>query len=145
MRQMKRLTQRSILVILLVSNTIHPLFAFSDKTHHESKKSQQISKIFEKIKNLLVDKGLNEDVAIKKTRKLLAAQQKSIKKLEILCANGNFLNEKSKLFDTLATYALHERSLDINSYSSLIGLAQNVLSRPLRKSEKEYLQEVTNV
>ena len=66
MIQVKLFTQKSILVVLLVSNTMNPLLAFTGKAHPVIKRNQQVYSIFEKIKNVLLDKGLDENAAAEK-------------------------------------------------------------------------------
>lgn len=141
MIQIKLFTQKSILVVLLVSNTVNPLLAFTSKEHPVIKKNQQVHSIFDKVKNMLLDRGLNEDAATQKTIQLLHVEKNTLKKLEFIYSNSSFLIEKQKLIETLATYALYEKKLDLNSYSSLLGLAQSILSRPLNKDELKYLQQ----
>jgi len=145
MIQIKLFTQKSILVVLLVSNTVNPLLAFTGKEHPVIKRNQQVHSIFDKVKNVLVDKGLNEDAAIKKTIQLLHVENNRMKKLELLYSSSSFFLEKQKLIDTLAKYALYEKKLDLNSYSSLLGLAQSILSRPLNQNELTYIQQTINV
>ena len=97
MIQVKLFTQKSILVVLLVS-----------------KRNQQVYSIFEKIKNVLLDKGLDENAAAEKTTQLLQIEKNTMQKLEFFYSSSGFFIKKSMLIETLAKYALYEKKLDLN-------------------------------
>ncbi len=136
-------TQRSVLIVLLVSSAINPLLAFPTKSHLLTEKSQEAINVFQKIKDTLIDKGLEDDIALEKTMKLFQAQKNTVERLKSLYESSELVISKEDLVNKLAKYALYEKKLDLNSYSSLIGLVQSVLSHPLNNKELNHLQEVT--
>lgn len=142
MIQIKIFTQQSILVILLVSNTFNPLLAFPTKSHPLAKRNQQVSNIVQKVTNILVQKGLDHDAALEKATTLLQAQDYTLQKLNYLFQNSELTISQDELIEELAKYALYGKKLDLNSYSSLVGLTQSVLSRPLNKIELEHIQYI---
>ncbi|MFT5659678.1 MAG: hypothetical protein ACI9TV_000300 [Sulfurimonas sp.] len=145
MIQIKIFTQQSILVILLVSNAMSPLLALPQKSNQIIKRNQQVSNIFQKITNILVEKGLDHDVALQKTNTLLNINKNTIERLHSLYESSELFIPQEELVEELAKYALYEKKLNLNSYSSLIGLTQSILSRPLNDKELRHIQDIASL
>lgn len=143
--KIKVLTQRSVLVLFLAANAFNPLLALPLKSHPVVKRNQQVSSIFQKINNILQEKGLDSDAALQKVTALLEADAKTLDRLHYLYESPELFISKEQLVEELANYALFEKKLDLNSYDSLIGLAQSVLSRPLVQKEFNYLQQIPSM
>lgn len=140
MTHIRVITQQSILTILLISNSVNPLLALPVKAQITTKENQKIVGLLHEIKNMLIDKGLEEEVALGKTIKLLQTKEHTLEKLKHFSEGSKLSITKVRLIETLAKYALYEKQLDLSSYSSLIGFTQSVLERPLNKDELEYIQ-----
>ena len=145
MIQIRIFTQQSILVILLASNTLSPLLALPLKPHATIKRNLQTSSILQKIKNILVEKGLDNDIALEKTNTLLRVDKSTIAKLQCLYESSKLSISQEALVEELAKYALYGKELDVNSYNSLIGLTQNILSRPLNNTELNHIQDIASI
>lgn len=145
MIQIKIFTQQSILVILLVSNAMSPLLALPQKSNQIIKRNQQVSNISQKVTSILVEKGLDHNIALQKTNTLLNVNKNTIERLHSLYQSSELFISQEELVEELAKYALYEKKLNLNSYSSLIGLTQSILSRPLSDKELHSLQGITSI
>jgi len=134
--------KRSLLVILLVGSTANPLFALPAKNNFVIKRDIKKINISQEIQNLLVDKGLEKDIALHKTDKLFKNSNNIENKLSRIYNSSNLGISKEKLDETLSRYALHEDSLDLNSYSGVLGLVQNV---SLKKLDTIELNEIKKI
>ena len=76
-------TQRSVLIVLLVSNAINPLLALPIKSHSITKRNQESISIFQKIKEILVQKGLDNDIALEKNDEIIPSKTKYNNKITI--------------------------------------------------------------
>ena len=140
------LTKGSMLFVLLVSNSVNPLLALPPKPNPIVKNNREISRVSNEIKSLLFNKGLDKEVAIKKVNKLFEnSKHNSIDKLLHLYNNPELSISKERLNKTLSEYALHEKSLDLNSYSSLIGLVQSTMFQSLNKKQLDYINHIASL
>ena len=139
-------TKRSMLFVLLVSNSVNPLLlALPQKPHPVVKNNRQALRISNEIKNILLNKGLDKEVAVSKVNKLFKNNRGKTNKLLDLCNNPEFSISKKNLNSTLSKYALHEKQLNLNSYSSLIGLVQSTKLQSLNKKQLDYISQITSI
>ena len=136
-------TKNTLLVILLASTTANPLLAFPIKKHSIVKKNQENSNISQKIETILVDKGLDEEVAFHQVSKLFKGNNTD--KLNQILNNSDLSISKEKLNDALVKYALYEKKLDLNSYDSLVGLLQRVSLHPLENKQLTYIKNIASL
>lgn len=138
-------SKRSLFVVLLVSYTVNPLIALPIEVNSKVLKSNQKSSIFSnEVENILIDRGLEVGSAKAKIRKLFQNNKNIDYKLQELCTE-NLSVTKEKLVEKLAMYALQEKKLDLNSYTSLIGLMQSVSLKILDKNELEHIEYVASL
>ena len=135
------ITQQSVLIIFLISNSLNPLLALPTKAPISKKRNQKTVNVFQEIQNILVEKGLDNDAALEKTKKLLYTKQNTIEKLQYLNSGKLHIPQK-ELLETLAKYALYEKELNLNSYGDLLSFYQNILNRSLNHEEKEYIENI---
>ncbi|EDZ62473.1 hypothetical protein SMGD1_2823 [Sulfurimonas gotlandica GD1] len=119
-------SKRSVLLILLTSSAFNPLLALQHEPYSIVKNTLQISNVKIDIRNILIGKGLDKDIAISKTNKLFFNHKHTANTLSDLYNYPEIFISKEKLNDVLATYALYEKHLDLSSYNSLVSLAQTV-------------------
>ena len=134
------LTKRSIFLIFLVSNSINPLLA-SPLVSASSYQRYQRNILHVDIQNELIGRGLQEDVAILKVKKLFSKDMSF--KIAQLYKHPDLNLTKDKVLDALVKYALFDKSFDLNSYDSLLGFVQNI---DISLSEKglNALREIAN-
>lgn len=142
MIHIKVITQHSILVIFLISSAINPLLAVPVKSLNNIKKNRKVVGLFQELKNILMQNGLDEKAALEKTNALLYSQKNTIETLNHFHKDSKLHISKENLLKTLYKYALYEKELKLDSYSSLIGFTQNALARPLKNEELEFLQNI---
>ena len=136
-------TKHTLLVILLASGTFNPLLALPLKKYSIVKKNQQNSNVSQKIQAILVDKGLDEEVALSKVNKLF--KNSNTDKLNHLYSSSNLSVSKENLNDALAKYALYEKNLDFNSYDSLLGLIQSTSLNRLNNKQLQYVKRIASL
>lgn len=136
--------KRSVLFVLLVSSSVSPLLALPSQQSPTLKNKTQISPIFNDIKNVLANKGLDEDAAIKKVDKLFKDKKSISTKLSQLYNNLHISQSKDTIINALAKYALYEKSLDLNSHSSLVGFVQSITLKPLDKNQLAYISSLSS-
>lgn len=142
MIRIRVIVQRSVLVVFLAANSFNPLLALSTKVPTTSKRNQKVVGLFQEIKNILINKGLNEDAAFKKTVKLLQGKDNIVEKIYNFKNASELSISHDRLTETLAKYALHEKDLQLDSYTSFIGFTQSILERPLNHNELKYIQKI---
>ena len=135
-------TKNTLLVILLASTAANPLLALPLKKHTIVKKNQQNSNISQKIQTILINKGLDKEVALSKVNKLLKSCNAD--KLNYLYNSSDLSIPTENLNDALMKYALYEKSLDFNSYDSLIGLIQSASLSRLNNEELKYVRQIAS-
>jgi hypothetical protein len=133
------LFKRSILFVLLISNSANPLLAVEPVTYTLENKKETPS-VSREIKNLLVAKGLSEEQATHKANKFL--NTKNLFKVSHLYSNPNLGLSKEDVYNALTKYALYEKHLNLNSYDSLIGFVQRISLQPLDKQQLKYLSDL---
>jgi hypothetical protein len=139
------LTKRSLVIVFLVSNSFNPLLALPQKTNTTIENEQKSPSIYKDIQNILVNNGLENKTATDKLKKLLNNNQKSTAdKLLHLC-NDSLSVTKEKLTEALSRYALLEKSLDLNSYGSIVGLLQSMSIFSLDKKQLEYVKKIASL
>jgi len=135
-------SKRSVLFILLTGSTFNPLLALPYEPYLTSKSTLQISSVKIEIRNKLIDKGLDKDIAISKTNKLFSNNKHAANSIFDLYNYPEIFISKEKLNDALAKYALYEKHLDLSSYKSLISLAQTVSLQPLTPKHLDTLKHL---
>ena len=138
-------TKRSVLFVLLASSAVNPLLALEPKPYSITKNKQQVSSVEIDIKNILVDKGMQKDVAQSKVKKMFKSSKYKAETISHLYNSPELFASKEKLNDALAKYALYEKSLDFGSYSSLIGLAQSISVEPLGQKQLETIKQIATL
>ena len=136
-------TKRSVLFVLLVSNSFNPLLAFEHKPYSIVKNKQQISSIEIDIKNILINSGLDVDAAQSKTDKLFKNTQYSAETLFRLYNTPELFTSKEMINEALSKYALFEKTLDFSSYSSLVGLVQSISLKPLDEKQLNAIKNIS--
>ncbi|MFT7005491.1 MAG: 5'-3' exonuclease [Sulfurimonas sp.] len=131
--------KRTVLSVLLTTTLINPLYANQSKSNSLIEKKQKISTTQE-IKNILVNKGLCEEVTDLRVSNLFKNNENKIDKLSHLYNNPYLSITKENLYSALSTYALYEKHLDLNSFSSVIGLIQSIKIQALDKEQLEYIK-----
>lgn len=124
-------SKRSVLFILLTGSAFNPLLALPNEPYLITKSTLQISSVEIDIRNILIGKGLDKDIAISKTKKLFSNNKYRANSIFDLYNYPEIFISKEKLNDALAKYALYEKHLDLSSYKSLVSLAQTVSLKSL--------------
>lgn len=136
------LKNRSLFIILLASSTVNPLLALPVKNQSIVKRSVKSSKLSQAVQNTLINKGLEKEVALGKVNKLFSSIENFENKLTYIYASGEFSISKEKLHNTLMSYALYEKNLDLNSYSGVLGFIQ---SASLQKLDSKQLNSIKKI
>lgn len=136
-------TKRSVLFVLLVGNAFNPLLALEPKSHSIVKNKIQVSSIEIDIKNILINKGLDVEAAKSKVNKLFKNTDYRVDTLFHLYNTPELLTSKEILHDALAKYALYEKTLDISSYGSLVGLIQSTSLKPLDTIQLDAIRHIS--
>jgi hypothetical protein len=139
------LTKRSLVIVFLVSNSCNPLLALPQNTNTTIENEQQSPSIYKDIQKILVSKGLENKTATDKLKKLLNNNQKSTADKLLLLCNDNLSVTKESLTEALSKYALFEKSLDLNSYGSIVGLLQSMSIFSLDKKQLEYVKKIASL
>lgn len=134
--------KRSLFIILLASSTVNPLLALPAKNPSVIKRDIKSSKFSQNIQNLLVNKGLEKEIALKKTNKLFTSSENFENRLQHIYNSFKLSISKEKLNDALVKYALYEKSLDLNSYSGVLGFLQNI---SLQKLDDQQLSNIKKI
>lgn len=138
------LTKRSFLIIFLFSNTISLLSAAPYPYDRFSYNRQTITDLHVDIKEKLISKGLQDDIAVKKIDKLFTCNKNAAYKLSRLSADSTLMLSKEKMVETLATYALFENSLNLSSYESVIGFVQRI-NPDLNKAQLSAIKRIASI
>ena len=141
MIKIRILTQQSVLVVFLLANAVNPLLALPNKVQTNVKRKQRTLDLHKELKNLLINKGLEGQVADAKSKKLL----KNVENLSLLSKlyeSSEFQLSKENILETLCKYALYEKTLELNSYSAHLGFLQHLLGRPLNNRELKELEQI---
>lgn len=136
-------SKRSVLLILLTSSAFNPLLALPNQPYSIVKSTLQISSIEIDIGNILISKGLDKDIAVIKTNKLFFNNKYTANSISDLYNYPEIFISKEKLNDELAKYALYEKHLDLNSYNSMVSLAQAVSLQSLSTKHLSTLKHLT--
>ena len=136
------LKKRSLFIILLASSTANPLLALPVKNHPIVKRNIKSSKQSQKIQDMLVNKGLEKEAALRKTNRLFNSSKDFENKLAKIYNSPVLSVSKEKISKALLQYALHEKSLDLESYSGVLGFIQNASMRKLNKQELNAVKEI---
>ena len=139
------LTKHSVFFVFLISNTVNPLLASAAQPISIVKNRQQRSSLYQDIINLLIQRGLDENVAVKKVKNLFKDSKTTSDNLSHLYNYPELFISKEKIDETLANYALHEKSFSASSYTSLIGLSQNILLQPLSNEQLDTVKHITSL
>ncbi len=126
MEKISILTKRSVFLIFLASSAANPLFASTVYIYSASERQQEISITHKDIQDLLISKGLEKSVAVKKSHTLFKNSQNINLKLSHLCKNPDLGLQRGKIIKAFAQYALFNKECDLNSYDSLVGLVQSI-------------------
>lgn len=126
MAKISILTKRSVFLIFLVSSAANPLFASTIYIYSASERYQEAPITHNDIQNVLISKGLENSVAIKKSQTVLKSSQNSYSKLTHLSHNPKLGLSKKKIIEAFAKYALFDKECDLNSYDSLVGFVQSI-------------------
>lgn len=137
------LKKRSLFIILLASSTANPLLALPAKNHSIVKRNIKCSKLSQKIQDILVNKGLEKEAALRKTTKLFNSTKDFENKLQNIYNSPNLPISKEKINDALVQYALNEKNLDLGSYSGVLGLVQNASMKRLNTQELNDIKKIT--
>ncbi|WP_373035469.1 hypothetical protein [Sulfurimonas sp.] len=135
-------SKRSVLLILLTSSAFNPLLALHHEPYSIVKNALQISNVKIDIRNILMGKGLDKDIAISKTNKLFSNNKHTANTLSDLYNYPEIFISKEKLNDALAKYALYEKHLDLSSYNSIVSLAQAVSLQSLSSKHLNTLKHL---
>ncbi|WP_294966763.1 hypothetical protein [Sulfurimonas sp.] len=127
-------SKRSVLLILLTSSAFNPLLALPNQPYSIVKSTLQISSI---------DKGLDKDIAVSKANKLFFNNKYTANSISDLYNYPEIFVSKEKLNDELAKCALYEKHLDLNSYNSMVSLAQAVSLQSLSTKHLNTLKHLT--
>ena len=138
------LTKRSVFVVFFISTAINPLMAKMVTPTVIVKKQQKNSRIQQDVSNVLVQKGLEEKVAVSKVKKLFQACEDKLDKLSTLYNYPEIFGSKKSIHETLANYSLHGKSFNPNSFDSLKGLAQKNSIASLNKEQIELLHTLAS-
>lgn len=134
--------KRSLFIILLASSTANPLLALPKQSHPIIKRNVKSSYISQKIQDQLINKGLEQEIASKKINKLFQNNKNLEYKLNHIYNSSILSISKEKLNDTLGKYALYEKSLDLNSYSGILGFIQNISMKKLNEKELNAIKDI---
>ncbi|HEY9204255.1 MAG TPA: hypothetical protein VIM82_07975 [Sulfurimonas sp.] len=126
MEKISILTKRSVFLIFLASSAANPLFASTVYIYSASERQQEISITHKDIQDLLISKGLEKSIAVKKSHTLFKNSQNINLKLSHLCKNPNLALSRDKVIEAFAKYALFNKECDLNSYDSLVGFVQSI-------------------
>jgi len=131
--------KQSLLIILLVGSTANPLLALPLKNPSVIKKDVQQLQITQEIKNILINKGLEQESALKKVAKVFKNNKNVESKINRIYTSSTLSLSKDKINDSLVKYALYEKTLDLNSYSGVLGFIQTI---SLEKMDTQHLSEI---
>lgn len=144
MTKISILTKRSVFLIFLASSAANPLLASTifiysaSERHHEKVISQS------DIQDVLISKGLENSVAIKKSQAVLKKNKNSYSKLAHLSNNPNLALPKNKIIEAFAKYALFDKECDLNSYDSVVGFVQSI-NPNLSDAQFNAIKEIVNL
>lgn len=144
MEKISILTKRSIFLIFLASSAADPLFASTIYIYSASERQQERFVTHKDIQDLLISKGLENSVAIKKSHALFKNSQNINSKLTHLCKNPNLAFPREKIIEAFAKYALFDKECDLNSYDSLVGFVQSI-SPNLDQKQLSAIKEIVKL
>lgn len=137
---------RTAFIVLLLGNSALPLYALPPVTVHKNSSHQAEEGIIENIAELLEAQGLEKSVALEKTKRLFSRQYQNIEiKLHHLQTHPDLLLSAEKINRTLARRALFEKSLNLDSYASLVGFIQEVKGHPLEQNALKAIEQITTL
>jgi len=136
---------RSLLVAILVGSSMTPLLAVPSKTFFVTKSKRQNLQIFHNVKDALTQKGLDEEASLYKVNKLFEKSANFTAKVSLLSKNPILSLSQESINNALVKYALYEKNLNLNSYSSLVSFVQNATSQPLNNEQLQYLSSVSSL
>lgn len=144
MEKISILTKRSIFLIFLASSAANPLFASTIYIYSASERQQERSVTHKDIQDLLISKGLENSVAVKKSLALFKNSQNINLKLSHLCKNQDLGLQRGKIIKAFAQYALFDKECDMNSYDSLVGFVQSI-SPDLNQIQLSAIKEIVKL
>lgn len=144
MEKISILTKRSIFLIFLASSAANPLFASTVYIYSASERQQERYVTHKDIQDLLVSKGLENSIAIKKSHALFKNSKNINLKLSHLCKNPDLALPRGKIVKAFAQYALFGKECDMNSYDSLVGFVQSI-SPNLDKRQLSAIKEIVKL
>lgn len=143
MLQITIFTKRSIFLAFLITHSVNPLLANSEDFKRISSSKQEVLNKYKELASILVSNGLEEKAAIKKVERLFGENENLSIQLSELSTNTLLSISKEEINEALAKYALFEKSCDLNSYSSLIGLVQSIKKEQLSSEQLDVLKDMT--
>lgn len=135
------LTKNSAIALFLVANVFTSLYAIPITTKVRIENKKQNISLSQDIEEVLIDKGLDINVAKERVTALFS-EKININKLNALYTNKVLGVSKSKLNSKIAELALFKKYLELDSYESLYTLVQSTKRVALNKKQKEELRVI---
>lgn len=147
MRYIVLLNTRTVLIILLMGNSaLSTIEAMPLETTQIDGNYHVLDNTHKSIAAHLEAQGLEKSVAKKRAQDLFSSNGNDIEvKLHHLQTHPSLALSRQEIDKALAKRALYQRSLDLDTYASLVGFLQEIKAHPLDKGVLEAVQQITTL
>lgn len=137
---------RTALIVWLVINFIHPLYAVREAKTSVVQGRKERQTLPNTIIQNLESKGLDHQAAIDKTSAFLCGDIDLVAmKLNHLHTHDALALSEEAMIDALSKLALFGKPLDLNSYDAVVGFVQEIKGRRLSVSERYAIREIVSL